>query len=109
MAAMPRYGSRALIKVNQQQKRLHMTKSKRPLPTLRDYRLIAGPNKSPLTYEQAGDRVGVVGVCIYRWETCRRVPNMKNILLLGQAYGITADEVIRTFMYLRDGVIHWAK
>ena len=81
-----------------------MARRPKPPTTLRAMRKALG-----LTQKQLGDRVGASDACINRWERGVRMPNIDNISLLAQAYGVTCDQIIRTFVHLHCGAVRSLK
>ena len=65
-------------------------KPKRPAPTtLRKWRLFHG-----LTLEQVGNRIGVGGQTVHKWEVGKTPVELETLKLLAQVYGTTPDALL---------------
>ena len=47
-----------------------------------------------MTQEQLGERIGVTNKTISRWETGNYMPPVESLILLGDIYGISINEIL---------------
>lgn len=47
-----------------------------------------------LTQEQLGEKIGVAGRTVSRWETASNMPDLSILIQLSEFYGVTIDEII---------------
>ena len=48
-----------------------------------------------LSVKEVASRLGVTGQTIYRWESGERIPDVATFLQIGQAFGVTLDELLK--------------
>jgi len=58
-------------------------------------RLRAGRRNAGLTQVQLGERVGRDHRTIHRWEYAERIPNLVDLLLIADALGVPAADLVR--------------
>ena len=47
-----------------------------------------------LSLDKLGEKIGVSGVAIGRWEKCERIPNIENLAALAKFFKVRADYLI---------------